>query len=558
MRISDLRGGLKISAFVISLVWAGAAGCSGQDEVTSQPEPSRSRDATLSDFDKLYLTRRPALGALHVIDVAGESFERKVLAATLQGLVNRSEARVYLIHEEPKEVASWKSDDKRDAALFWLEHYREQYGVTKAWEGDLSEAVSLFASEINGYYLVSESEPWTINAATTFASQRGALVAFEAERDLLESAGIGLIESLLGRWGNAAECYLELEQISRSKMDSRALAMLNPDDDRLRDFLIQQGIMAVYSRPFLDDWDSIGGIVERTPANTPVYGYLSDTGAEEFAAVRALSESSKFLIPSDTTPNLSFHVAVVPEVMPTARPLRDPTSTPPAKNCSQGEVNVAIAITDGDNLALPLRRTIQLHSWRSNERGSLPMGWGFSSALPVLAPAVAAYYLSSASNVDEWVAMLGIGYALPTYYSDRDFFLPKSFEKMRETGLSTFWALDIPLYEESAPTWPDFTSKASPGTPAGVLLGYIGSGKARSFRTAEGLPVLVAANQYDDTPERIAERIRQVVTQPPSERPPVLFISAHVSYQGMVDELLPLEEDGVHFLLPSEAFACVP
>ena len=124
--------------------------------------------------------------------------------------------------------------------------------------------------------------------------------------------------------------------------------------------------------------------------------------------------------------------------------------------------------------------------------------------------------------------------------------------------VTTFWALDIPLYEESAPTWPDFTSKASPGTPAGVLLGYIGSGKARSFRTAEGLPVLVAANQYDDTPERIAERIRQVVTQPPSERPPVLFISAHVSYQGMVDELLPLEEDGVHFLLPSEAFACVP
>ena len=41
--------------------------------------------------------RRPPLGALHVIDLAGEPFSRKLLAASLQGLVNRKAARIYVL-----------------------------------------------------------------------------------------------------------------------------------------------------------------------------------------------------------------------------------------------------------------------------------------------------------------------------------------------------------------------------------------------------------------------------------------------------------------------------
>ena len=38
-----------------------------------------------------------ALGPVTVIDLAGEPLERKLLASTLQGVVNRSLSRIYLL-----------------------------------------------------------------------------------------------------------------------------------------------------------------------------------------------------------------------------------------------------------------------------------------------------------------------------------------------------------------------------------------------------------------------------------------------------------------------------
>ena len=51
-----------------------------------------------------YLAVRPALGDVTVVTVSGESADRKLLAATFQGVVNRTQVRVYLVGMRAEEI----------------------------------------------------------------------------------------------------------------------------------------------------------------------------------------------------------------------------------------------------------------------------------------------------------------------------------------------------------------------------------------------------------------------------------------------------------------------
>ncbi len=80
----------------------------------------------LSEFDKLYLTHRPPHGGIYVVDIAGETFERKVLASTLQGVVNKKETRIYVLDGEVGKVRPWEEEGERASTEFWLKYYQEK------------------------------------------------------------------------------------------------------------------------------------------------------------------------------------------------------------------------------------------------------------------------------------------------------------------------------------------------------------------------------------------------------------------------------------------------
>lgn len=516
-----------------------------------------ARAAKLSDHNRLYLTHRPALGEVFVVDLSGESYERKVLAASLQGVVNKKQARLYLLDKDKGKNRPWETGQGKEAAAFWLDLYQKNYSIKISGEGKLNDALQAFASEAKGYVIASVKEPWTINAATTLAAKDNLLIVFEKERDTLQSLGLREKANLVGKWKDASGCYMDLWKTYYEKMPHKGLGILNPEEYRLRDFLIQQGFLTIYARPHQEGWETILAIVNKTAQNVPVFGYLSLTGQEEFIAVSNLSKAGKYLIPSDTTPNLSFHVAVPPhasfEHFVTSKPDRH-------RKCDKGRLNVTIAITDGDNLVIPINRYTRKTFWQSDKRGELPVGWSFALSLPAVAPAATEFFLSTRTKKDELVGMLGIGYALSSYYKDSPFFLSRSFEQLKRLGLPTFWVLDVPLYQRTNKTWHEFDKYALDGHPIGILLGYIGLGKP-FFRTRGGRPVLVAINAYEDKPDDLVSRIERLLEMPDKKRPPVVFISAtgwHNPYSEMVEKLKPLEKKGVNFLLPHEAFACIP
>ncbi len=518
-------------------------GCSGSGSASANP-------------DRLYLSFRPPLDRrVYVIDLTGEPYEEKILAASLQGIVNRGAAKMYLIDGDTGQNRPWEEDNEETSELFWLDYYERKYGVSVVWQGRIEDALPLFVHDIDGYVLVSESESWTINAGTTIAGRENVIEAFEGDRVTLSSLGIPLKESLIGKWTDTADCYHDLFRDYYPTMRHPGIAILSPEEYRLRDFLIEQGILTVYSRPTLGDWDTIKGILSAMPQNLPVYGYLSDTGPEEFMAVMTLSSLGKFLIPTDTTPDLSFHVAVVPE-----KPAVQALPAAAAASCSTDKLNVTVAISDGDNLAMPVNRYAWPSYWGSGLRGELPVGWSMSLALKTIAPAIADYYLSTASPDDEIVGMLGIGYAHPSYYPDKHFFFSHSFRMMNGLGLNVFWTLDFAMYDPGNALWDEAAGDAINCRPYGYLVGYSGAAPGY-FRTPQGIPVLMPVNSYYDTPSDLASRITDLLGQPRSSRPPVVFLMASSwsnSMDGLAGALKPLESDGVNYLLPSMALRCVP
>ncbi len=233
----------------------------------------------------------------------------------------------------------------------------------------------------------------------------------------------------------------------------------------------------------------------------------------------------------------------------------------PGGACVNGGVNVIVAISDGDNLAIPTNRYIWQNFWRSEFRGRISMGWSFAFGLNFIAPAIADYYLSTRTSNDKLAGMLGIGYVHPSYYPDKDFFLTQSFQIMQNLGLMTFWTLDPCLYSPDSPVWRNFYENPIEGIPSGILMGYFPIFGPRHFRTADDIPVIVASGSYEDGPQDIALRIRKIIDKTPSERPPVIFFSASVwsnSLDDLVQSLEPLKQEGVNFPLPSEALRCVP
>ena len=515
----------------------------------------------MNTLDKLYIVRRPPIGNLYVIDLTGETYENKVLAASLQGIVNRKSARIYLLDGDSStntSIRPWEDTTEQASELFWLNLYKQQYNIKEVWEGNLENALLKFSDDINGYILVSNNEPWTINAGTTIAGITGSLIAFSDQQPLLEAAGIKLKESLIGKWTNSSQCYLDLRQKYYPQMDSPAIAILDPEQYRLRDFLIQQGIFTIFGRPTTNDWPAVKEIIQSLPPNIPVFGYLSLTGEEEFVAITTLSQAGKYLIPTDTTPNLSFHVAVLPYSSETKKTRIYQNHLLSTTVCNPGEVNVTIAISDGDNLAIPLLRYPWSTYWNSSLRGRVPMGWSISPALYTLAPAAMNYYITTTTPQDELIGMLGAGYAFPSFYPDIDFFLSNSFQLIYTLGFPTYWTIDPIAYFQAAPLWDAISRNTVNGYPSGVLVGY--GGTANYFLTQKGMPVLMAGNSYADTPQTIAQHITDIINEPASQRPLITFLFASVwsnSYEGLAQALEPFQSQGVHFLLPSEALKCI-
>ena len=219
-----------------------------------------------------------------------------------------------------------------------------------------------------------------------------------------------------------------------------------------------------------------------------------------------------------------------------------------------------VAISDGDNLALPTARYPTTPFWQATGRGSIPLGWSINPALAYLAPAVWDYYATTATPNDEPVPVIGYGYVAANQLPDPLDFYRTSFQLGRELGMTSYWSFFSGADWGATDQYPLIDAAAGNRDPSSVLVGYYQYLGGPIGTTPAGRPVFNAIGSgYTDTPAQIADKIRALTAVPPALRQPVYFISASAwttDAQGLVDQLAPLAGNGVRFLTPTDAAAC--
>lgn len=510
--------------------------------VPPQTRPPTAPPAILPVQDRL-LSVRPEVGPTWVIDPTGLDLGQRQLLASLQGLVNREQARLFVLHRE---------SDRR-----WITEYEQLGLIEVAGTTDLAGALDLFGGVASGYVLASEDEPWSINAAVTLAATQDALVVTESGRALVQERGLRLLEDVRGSWADDASAAEAVIDRVGDDLSYQGTAILRPSD-LLYDFAYQQGIAVLFGRPAQPGWDRILSQIRRFPGNRAVYGYHADNGIEEARAIRQLSDWGHVLIPSDTTANLSYHIAVGVDRPRVQLPAPD---TADVDQCTTDTVNVVVAISDGDNLALPSNVYRSDRQWDAPRTDALPLAWSLTPALATLAPAMWDHYARTIGPNDEVVSMIGWGYAAADRLPDPDEFYRTSFALADELGIESFWSFATELRDGRAGRIDDASIS---GSPRIVLDGYgINDvlGLPSVGATPAGRPVLASTlSIYTDQPADIAAKTEFLLALPPLLRPRVQFFSAAVwnnDATGLVQQLEPLRDRGVRFLTPSQAAACL-
>jgi hypothetical protein len=502
-----------------------------------------------------YLANTPPLQPVRVVDVTGETHARMLLARTLQGIVNRTAVRIYLSDDVDSENGA--SMLGVESHQHWLSEFQQQHLITVAATGKLDDALKAFASEIKGYLLVSEAEPWGIEAATTEAGPRAAVVATADTAPGLEGMGFQQLDNLVGRWATASACYADQTK-KVGTLGFPGMAIMSSHDHQPRDFLIQQGVVSVAGYPFTPDWADVQAALAKVPPGVPLYGYPARTGEEELQAVTEFSAAGDILIASDSTPNLSFYQAVHPSRL-TRPPVVD-TSV----DCASAELNVVVGLSDGDNLVVPISRYPTSKYWLSPDRGRIPLAWSISGGLAAIAPAVFDYYARTIAPNDELVMMIGAGYAYGSQMPNSDWFYGESFQEMQAQGVRVLWLFDPTEQGSGYYTWQARGAQAlGCGSLAGLLDGYYPAliyPDAPASEVVGSVPIIRATGGYADHPQQIADRIRAALALPRAQRPPVVFFSAAIwsnDVPTLVAALTPLEAQGVRFLSASAGVKCV-
>lgn len=331
-------------------------------------------------------------GPLDEISVVNLNDEQNILFTSLEGLVNRTQPRIYVQQRSREDATLWP---------------RAMHLVVNIVDNPYA-LITKYSSEIAGIVIYDPAVPDTINLATTIAGVRGALVASPNEAAILASVQYHLpvlVDLRANRFpsGDAVYQYTLKNFWSRPQAEHRLLIGLPPGPSGLRDYAIATGATVVwldagsttdpYQKLLLDSF-----YYSMAPGSSYVGWYPNE--------VAGVQETSLFGITSyaaDLSQNLTILGAGSHRI---SHPLSQ-RATPVLRN----KIYVALFMSDGDNVQVD--QHLLATKWADPYRGSVPIGWTIDPVLVDMAPAILNYYWETATPNDELVAgPSGLGYIL--------------------------------------------------------------------------------------------------------------------------------------------------
>ncbi|GHO45391.1 GxGYxYP domain-containing protein [Ktedonospora formicarum] len=381
---------------------------------------------------------------LFIADITSASRDFQLAISTLAGLINRQRPELYLIYN--------------DDARFWLQHVPdsiERQPLAAQGNDVLDALIQIYRERLKGLVVFDPTRPDTINLATTLSGLRdGIVVSPELTRKFQDRYQLPILEDLRAYgWSTRLQMYQWAAKQMLKDSSRLLLAGVSPEGFApLRSLLVATRSFVYWldARRYLPEpqahWQSERCLMKDILASYPPGVLHMGWFISEGSGVQLTSRQAQLVYASDYSQNLevwlSLPLEAIPESLPTA-PAEEDVVQPAEK-----KVYLSFTISDGDNLQYCQHR--MLHLWQDEARGSLPLGWTLSPALPYFAPPLAAYYHQSRSINDELIAApSGAGYMFPSRWptTHLDTFLRDTRAMMDGLDMTTLEVLDTDLLQ---------------------------------------------------------------------------------------------------------------
>lgn len=373
------------------------------------PKPKVYANLTLPTVKRGYDTFQPKMPKparnLIVADIRRLSKEEKALLFTLQGLVNRTQPRIYFLTDD---------DDQ-----FWLEELKRQ-GEIAGWtmESNPWSLLTTFKSAYKGAVICDPKIYVSPCVAASLCGADDLLLAWDA--GLASRHNLPIKVDLRGKFKSNAEALRFLRTQVAPKLDPYLTCTLDPkvfDKGALDQLVAAKASVFWISGPYAQGQPGATMEAERAelreflakmPFGAIVRGFWWNGDGQGFQEEDGVALGSRFGKPtlvSDLITNLSVHSGV-----PTSALKQKPRPAPPMLDRSK--VYVCFTMSDGDNLCT--WRGYFRRYFNDPVRGSFPLGWGMGPGLVDLAPTWARWYYENATPNDEFLCdVSGAAYIYP-------------------------------------------------------------------------------------------------------------------------------------------------
>jgi len=360
-----------------------------------------------AEFHACPKSRAPArtMCAFRAGDLTSFAADLRLTLSCLQGLANREQPRLYLIHDRYDEL--------------WLEWLKERGDIDRVEWLEIGQVFERFLPLAGQMYITDPAVPASVNVATMLAGVRNGIVATPNTADqfplpagaIPDSSRTGLDLRTLG-WKRDLDAYRWAFSALDGDLSRQAIALLSPREAALRDYLAQFRIPILWINgpDEADELRFAREILLKWPPNIPCLGWMTsgdkEGGIPETPGMRLLSSCAKysactaFDAYSPTVGNLSVHSGT------TARLHQPPPAT---VRLQRDKIYIAFIRSDGDGWNF--HRHYYRKLFDDPKHGVIPIGWQIAPTALDGHPDIIDYYYRHARPGDCFVnALTGMGY----------------------------------------------------------------------------------------------------------------------------------------------------
>ena len=473
----------------------------------------------------------------------------KAMLVSLQGLANRDEARLYIVHP---------TDFQWEITEPLYDFYIRKHGIEFAQIDSAKKALELFGSHAAGYVVWDQTEGTTLNVAFTIAGLEDAIVVTEELIPMAESQGLKVIDDLRGRYDGQSDTEIYADAIDRYWHRCNRDKIMLMGGHRGRVMMPAMADWGIRERMFFHDLSADPREADELVLNRRLLGDLN-VGATVFGwhpyskdteeqSTMLLSEYGLKMEGLHNLPNLSYNCQF--EFTPGFKFTNNHNVGLDEK--LEAEEKVYLSFVQSDSVGIGV--------WTKPGRGKLPFAWQVTMNWTKFSPAALEYFHESATPNDYFIGGLsGPGYMYPNNIPEDRFFalMDEAKELMKTLDERVMEIMDnsaadgnvgnAELFEETV----DRYYKAFPD-----VIGFInGYGPARTRDLRDNRP-LISYDYYIDPKrprEEVAADLNELIRL--NQKLPY-FMLVHVRESNDVNSLVGVVErlEGPVEVVPLDVF----